>query len=462
MSLGERVRARLTRRRGAAGVIDITSSRVRVLWALVLIAALLALPVGRAAGYRLADALCTGYGCAQATGAVPQCSSFGRDRAVAAETMSYARSAIDRPDLHLRGSGDGAVEITASPEASATAAPGGRSLPEDARLTYRFTDIDEARHWLLDHTESTGRAVDASTGPASTGAYAGYLRAFSATGLLQAPGRTPQAVSRPVTLPAFEAQPAVLSEELGSGLRTQTIVPDFPLPDTPSLTHAAHRLGISDALVVEIVSTAAGEPQRLRFSGWGTEGWSLDALRAPDSADIDFSDQVDTDSGELIWRSYSLDLRRTSNRTVFDDLTEDHRAAGGPAVTLATGQFGVRVGTGQLDRNPYTALVDRLRQDAVFVEAQVSAPGLTRGETLTPDQLRPTHLRDVRGHALTVNTVDVRSADLSLAGATLVDVFSCETPGGPAPEDDAPDEDAPADGEEQTSEDGPAIPQVDP
>lgn len=390
------------------------------------IIALLVLPVARPVGYGLADGLCTDDSCDAAFSDVPVCSTIGRDRAFATGTRTY-ESPLDltsRARLNVFGGGDVVITV-----------PEGEGFAE-----YRFPDLATARHWVFDRSDGVGRVVDSSAGPLSGGIHDGLQEILIGLGMLSREQREPVAEGRTYSVGADPRQSGMRLVESSTGTAEQVLVPDFPLDDTPALTSLAHRLGIADSLVLTIERSPAGEPVALEISGLGAGSWSLSALRAPESSNVAFDEDVSITDEGMLWRSFTLDLRRQANRGVYDAVFTEVSSPVGPLSSLKTGQFDFAVGAGEIAENPYRALGDRVAADAVFVEQDIST-GLVDDDPTEFVRMQQAVLRgDFGASGPVVSSGEVRSADLSVAGAQAEALLSCS--GGSAGGEDAEGQDA--------------------
>ncbi|MGW9825495.1 hypothetical protein ACUXNS_000479 [Brevibacterium pityocampae] len=378
------------------------------------VVAALVIPVGRPVGYTLADSLCTGSGCDPAFEDVPVCATVGRDRATASETRIYSTPISAAQGARLDTYGDGEVEIV---------------VPSRGAVeVYRFQNLRQARAWAFDRAEELDRTIDAAAGPLSAGTHAGYSRVLEGMGLYSPHQGVPSQTGTGYVITTDRRQSGVLLDEATTGMSVQTLVPEFPLEGTPALSTLAARLGLTEFLVLTVRRDPAGAPLSLEVAGLGSESWSLSALRAPETSDIDYSRELSDEGGALLWRSYLLDLRRQANSEVFGEVFDTSTGPGGTVSALRTGLFDIRVGSGELTRNPYTALGDRVRDDAVFVEQELRLDGPGTSADSPASVLAPVY-RGASLHPAPVSTsTEIRSADLSFAGSTVQPLLECSVP----------------------------------
>ena len=391
--------------------------RNAVYLAVATFAAAVIIPVGRPAGYSLANGVCGSTTCSQALSSLPQCTGVGRDKAEAATMTSFVRQIGTEENFNIIGAVDGRITAT-------------RTTPEGTVELYSFNDGAQAKSWVLDRSLESAAVVDSAVGPGNGAAYEGYLRIIGTAGLL------PREVLEPIAVgtrfaAAEAAQDGITYRSEASGITTQSTVVNISQAQTPSLERFAARLGITESLLVTTKKSRDGQPLSISFAGPAAAGWNLGVLRTtPFDADPAITD-VSVDAAGLLWRSYSLDLTRSSNLSAYESLVDTANAQTQVVNLLKTGQFDARVAAGELDANPYERMRDRIRDDATLAETQLA------GDFSTAQRI-DAYLRTAglfEDHqAVHAAAGNITTADLALAGSQLAPFVSCETTEG-EPED---------------------------
>ncbi|HJG79754.1 MAG TPA: hypothetical protein K8V08_05005 [Brevibacterium senegalense] len=377
----------------------------KLLLAVTVIAALL-LPVGSSVGNRLTGAVCSSTGCDQPVSVLPACEAVGRDRLMAGQMLAFSTTSIDGAQ-RASTYGDGQVEVAVDDPDR-----------QDSVLLYAFPDSAAAQRWLLAGSSTATAAIDAGAGPAPAGVADGYRGAAGTIGLIGDTEQEPRATAqrtgpRDGVLGELEERDAV------SGTSRRVTVLDLGTEagssPQPQAARFAAELGLTGLLSVSVTHAQGGTPQRVEIAGWGSEQWSLDALRAADSAGDQPSRALSLDDDGAVWRVYSLDLRRQTNATVFQAAWDTADA------------FGVEASA---------ALQDRLAGDAIFAEATIATGPDAQPADLV-ESMGLSLVRSSADQAMETQIVDARSADLAVAGSQLQPLLSCEDPDAQADEEDA-------------------------
>lgn len=383
-----------------------SDARAPKLLLVLTVVAVLLLPVGSGVGARLTGAVCSGTGCDQPASLLPTCEAVDRDRLMAGQMLAFSTTSIDGA-LRASTYGDGQVEVAVDDPRQ-----------QDSVLLYGFPDSDAAQRWLLARSATTTAAIDAGAGPAPAGVADGYRSAAGVIGLVRDAEKEPRATAqrsgpRDGVLGGLEERDAL------SGATREVTVLDLAT-DTgsspqPEAARFAAEMGLTGLMSVSVTHAQGGTPQRVEIAGWGTERWSLDALRAADSAGDEPSRSLALNENGAVWRVYSLDLRRQSNSTAF-------RAA-----WSASEQF---------ETEASAALRDRLRSDAIFAEATIAAAADSDPENLV-ESMGLSLLRSSADQAMQTQVVDARSTDLAVAGSRLQPLLTCEDPDAEQDDEDA-------------------------
>lgn len=371
--------------------------------------AIIATPVARPLGYSLADGLCSGEGCSTNVGQMPQCSGVGRDKALSSSLTSFSTTAPAKQPMHLAGVVNGAVKI-ATPSQH-----GGVDI-------YSFSDQKQAKRFVYDESTSLPRAIDAGVGPTTDGTYKGFTKLMGKIGLVSKDSAEPWAEG--TRFAAGENSEGIISRNVRDQHTTQTLVTQLPAKDTPSMNRLAATLGITGALRTDVRKAPDGSPYSLTLSGPASEAWNLSVIKASEFNRATLDSTVKTESGNFVVRSYTLDLKQTTNREAYKALVDQKIVQGSKVDTLKTGLFDKAVAEGKASTNPYSAMRERARDTAVVTETTFA----------TSADLDVEHLSEAfTKHALMHETTaglearEVNAADLVLPHAKFEPFVSCET-----------------------------------
>lgn len=377
----------------------------KLLLALTVIAVLL-LPVGSGVGTRLTGAVCSGTGCDQPVSLLPTCEAVGRDRLMAGQMLAFSTTSIDGA-LRASTYGDGQVEVAVDDPQQ-----------QDSVLLYGFPDGAAAQRWLLAGSSTTTAAIDAGAGPAPVGVADGYHGAAGVIGLIGDAEREPRATAQR-SGPRDGVLGGLEERDTLSGTTREVTVLDLGTEagssPQPEAARFAAEMGLTGLMSVSVTHAQGGTPQQVEIAGWGSERWSLDALRAADSAGDEPSRSLALDEAGAVWRVYSLDLRRQSNSTAFQ------------AAWSTSDQF---------ETEASAALRDRLRSDAIFAEATIATAADAHPEKLV-ESMGLSLLRSSADQAMETQVVDARSADLAVAGSRPQPLLTCEDPDAEQDEEEA-------------------------
>lgn len=371
--------------------------------------AIIATPIARPLGYSLADGLCSGEGCSTSVGQMPQCSGVGRDKAISSSLTSFSTTAPAKQPMHLAGVVNGAVKIATSSQ------HGGVDI-------YSFSDQEQAKRFVYDESTSLPRAIDAGVGPTTDGMYKGFTKLMGKLGLVSKESAEPWAEGARFT--SGEISEGVISQNVRDQHTTQTLVTQLPADDTPSLNRLAATLGITGALRMDVRKAPDGSPYSLTFSGPASEAWNLSVIKASDFKRATVDTKVKTEGDSFIVRSYTLDLKQTTNREAYKALVDQKIVQGAKVDTLKTGLFDKDVAEGKAATNPYSAMRDRTRDTAVVTETTFATSA-----DLDVENLSEAFTKHALMHESTagLEAREVNAADLALPHAQFEPFVSCET-----------------------------------
>ena len=370
--------------------------------------AILATPVARPLGYSLADGLCSGEGCSTSVGKMPQCSGVGRDKAISSSLTSFSTTAPAKHPIHLAGVVNGSVKITTP-------------TPDGGVDIYSFSDQEQAKRFVYDESTTLPRAIDAGVGPTTDGAYKGFTTLMAKIGLISRASTEPWAEGSRFT--AGDNSEGVFSRNVRDQHTTQTVVTELPAADTPSMNRLASTLGITGALKLDVRKAPDGSPYSLTLSGPASEAWNLSVIKATDFKRANIDSKVKTDGDGFVVRSYTLDLKQTTNREAYKALVDQKIVQGSKVDTLKTGKFDKDVAEGKAETNPYATMRDRARDTGVVTETTfaTSAP-------LTVEDLSAVFTKHALMHESEagMEAREVNAADLALPAANFEPFVSCE------------------------------------
>ena len=370
--------------------------------------AIIATPIARPLGYSLADGLCSGEGCSTSVGQMPQCSGVGRDKALSSSLTSFSTTAPAQQPMHLAGVVNGAVKI-------ATPAQHGEVD------IYSFSDQEQAKRFVYDESTSLPRAIDAGVGPTTDGTYKGFTKLMAKIGLVSKDSAEPWAEG--TRFAAGENSEGVISQNVRDQHTTQTLVTQLPVNDTPSMNRLAATLGITGVIKTDVRKAPDGTPYSLTISGPASEAWNLSVIKASQFNRATLDSTVKTDGGNFVVRSYTLDLKQTTNREAYKALVKQKIVQGAKVDTLKTGLFDKDVAEGKADRNPYAAMRERARDTGVVTETAFATSAdldvETQAEAFTKHALMHESTAGLEAR-------EVNAADLALSHAKFEPFVSCE------------------------------------
>ena len=311
--------------------------------------------------------------------------------------------------MHLAGVVNGAVKI-ATPSQH-----GGVDI-------YSFSDQEQAKRFVYDESTSLPRAIDAGVGPTTDGTYKGFTKLMAKIGLVSKESAEPWAEGS--RFAAGKNSEGIISQNVRDQHTTQTLVTQLPAEDTPSMNRLAATLGITGALRTDVRKAPDGSPYSLTLSGPASEAWNLSVIKASEFNRATLDSTVKTESGNFVVRSYTLDLKQTTNREAYKALVDQKIVQGSKVDTLKTGLFDKAVAEGKASTNPYSAMRERARDTGVVTETNFA----------TSADLDVEHLSEAfTKHALMHETTaglearEVNAADLALPHAKFEPFVSCET-----------------------------------
>ena len=370
--------------------------------------AIIATPVARPLGYSLADGLCSGEGCSTSVGSMPQCSGVGRDKAISSSLTSFSTTAPAKHPMHLAGVVNGSVKISTPTE------HGGVDI-------YSFSDQEQAKRFVYDESTSLPRAIDAGVGPTTDGTYKGFTKLMAKIGLVSKEAAEPWAEGTRFT--SGENSEGVISRNVHDQHTTQTLVTELPTDDTPSLNRLAATLGITGALRTDVRKAPDGSPYSLTFSGPASEAWNLSVIKASDFKRATVDTEVKTEGDSFVVRSYTLDLKQTTNREAYKALVDQKIVQGAKVDTLKTGLFDKDVAEGKTARNPYAAMRERARDTGVVTETTFATSADLDVETLAEAFTKHALMQESTAG---LEAREVNAADLALPHAKFEPFVSCE------------------------------------
>lgn len=370
--------------------------------------AIIATPVARPLGYSLADGLCSGEGCSTSVGKMPQCSGVGRDKAISSSLTSFSTTAPAKRPIHLAGVVNGSVKITTP-------------TPNGGVDIYSFSDQEQAKRFVYDESTTLPRAIDAGVGPTTDGAYKGFTTLMAKIGLISRASTEPWAEGSRFI--AGDHSEGVFSRNVRDQHTTQTVVTELPAADTPSMNRLASTLGITGALKLDVRKAPDGSPYSLTLSGPASEAWNLSVIKTTDFKRANIDSKVKTDGDSFVVRSYTLDLKQTTNREAYKALVDQKIVQGSKVDILKTGKFDKDVAEGKAETNPYATMRDRARDTGVVTETTfaTSAP-------LTVEDLSAVFTKHALMHESEagMEAREVNAADLALPNANFEPFVSCE------------------------------------
>lgn len=381
---------------------------------LLLLVSGLVLATGRDLGHRVAFSVCGGSEqCGDFPDSPPVCQYFGRDRVAAQESFVFAQQrAADGARLTQFGDDSATVIIGAEDGSSGT--------------LYSFAHWREAQRWVLDHSAELGAVVDAAAGPAGQPVRDGYLQTLRLTGLDHEVFFEPQTAVHMFQDELVPGAEGALRGRSGAAAEEVTVV--MPLSAvSDELAELSASLGFWGYLSYTVELDDELNPVSLSFSGPAAEGWSLQSLRLPSASefrDAESRPLLGVDEGIVSVRSFTLDLQRQSNAALYRQMFSMGPVAQLPA---AAPRLIVEDSAAAEDREDlYGRMRERIREDALAVEAVHQLPGPERTEQSVLDAARGLMVRSVPEHLSDTRLTDARTADLAVAGSQLEPLLSCE------------------------------------
>lgn len=379
---------------------------------LLMVAAALILATGRELGHRMAVAVCSGAGdCGTFPESPPVCQYYGRDRVAAQETFAFAQQQA-APGARLIQFGDGSAEVLVSRAGA----------PADV---YGFLRYQDAQHWVLDHSAELGSVADAAAGPSGQGIRDGYLTLLRRAGLEHESTVLPRAAAIALADDPLEGSIGAYRQSPDGEVSELTVLIPFDAA-SQQLKNLAERLGLWDFIGYTVELDENREPVKLTLSGPAAEGWSVDTLRAAPGdgrfLPADRRGPSGLAEGQVLVRSYSLDLRRQANATVYREAFSL-----GSVATTAGPVLSAEEDLDWLDRGElYGRLADRIRTDAVFIEAAHAVPGMAGDEDVLRRAAEGLVIRLGPEDAPDTRMADARTADLSIAESQPEPLLSCD------------------------------------